>query len=57
MGTPFNDIATRNIGANGQVFDPALPPIQELAYATVPPLLGELGLLGYRLHSLERKGR
>jgi len=29
---PTNDIRMRNIGANGQVFDPALHPIQRAIY-------------------------
>ncbi|MEQ9406896.1 MAG: Calx-beta domain-containing protein [Fuerstiella sp.] len=34
MGTPFNDIRPRNIGSAGQIFDPALHPIQEGVYWT-----------------------
>jgi len=29
LGTPFNDIRPRNIGANGIIFDPAKHPIQQ----------------------------
>jgi len=32
LGTPFNDLWPRNIGANGLAFDPALHPIQESIY-------------------------
>jgi hypothetical protein len=32
LGTPFNDIWPRNIGANGHIFDPALHPIHEGIY-------------------------
>jgi hypothetical protein len=40
LGTPFNDIARRNIGSGGVIFDPALPPLQELLYAG---LIGGVG--------------
>ena len=44
LGTPMNDIRwSRNIGANGQVFDPALHPIQQGLYwgaAAVPTYYG-----------------
>jgi RHS repeat-associated protein len=48
LGTPFNDIRPRNIGANGIIFDPAKHPIQqstELAGAFIIP-----GLTGYIIH-------
>ena len=35
LGTPFNDIWPRNIGANGLIFDPALHPIHEGAWWTL----------------------
>lgn len=35
LGTPFNDIRTRNIGANGLIFDPAKAPIQQTLEAIV----------------------
>ena len=34
LRTPFNDIRPRNIGANGQIFDPVLHPIHEGVYWT-----------------------
>ena len=40
MGTVFNDIARRNIGTGGQIFDPALHPIHE-ALMGVMVVLGE----------------
>jgi RHS repeat-associated protein len=43
LGTPFNDIGPRNIGANGSIFDPTLPPVQELAYAAGSSLVATLG--------------
>jgi len=32
LGTPLNDIRPRNIGAGGQIFDPALHPLQQALY-------------------------
>jgi hypothetical protein len=29
LGTPFNDIRPRNIGANGIIFDPSKHPLQQ----------------------------
>jgi len=42
LGTPFNDIWPRNIGANGQIFDPALHPIHQAAWWT----LGGVSVVG-----------
>lgn len=40
MGTIFNDIMPRNIGSNGQIFDPALHPVHE-ALLGIMVVLGE----------------
>lgn len=48
MGTIFNDIWPRNIGANSQIFDPALHPVHQAAlWATVALGTTVAGLFGY----------
>ena len=45
MGNFINDIRPHNIGANGQIFDPALPPVQQWIYGSIGA--GTAGGLGY----------
>lgn len=48
MRTPFNDIRSRNIGANGQIFDPALHPIHAGVYwGGAGVTVGLVGAWGY----------
>jgi hypothetical protein len=48
LGTPFNDIRRRNIGANGQIFDPSLHPIHECVYwGGTGVIVTGLGIGGY----------
>ncbi|MEH6462261.1 hypothetical protein, partial [Chitinimonas sp. JJ19] len=48
LGTPFNDIRPRNIGANGVIFDPAKHPVQRnLEVFTAAAVFGTGGYLGF----------
>jgi len=40
LGTLFNDIWRKNIGVNGQVFDPTLTPVHEALWG-IMVMLGE----------------
>ena len=42
LGTPFNDIRPRNIGANGIIFDPATAPFHQTLFAILTGLVGGL---------------
>ncbi|MFC4158794.1 hypothetical protein [Chitinimonas lacunae] len=48
LGTPFNDIRPRNIGANGIIFDPAKHPLQRnLEAFTAAAVFGTGAYLGF----------
>jgi len=42
LGTPFNDIRRRNIGANGIIFDPATTPFHQTLLAIISGFVGGL---------------
>ncbi|TWT35026.1 tRNA(Glu)-specific nuclease WapA precursor [Thalassoglobus neptunius] len=43
LGTIFNDVLPRNIGANGQIFDPALTSFDQIARATLTEMVSIFG--------------
>jgi hypothetical protein len=56
LGTYFNDIRPRNIGANGIIFDPSLDPIaQNLYRITATSLVGAAAYGAYKLFSDDKK--
>jgi len=49
LGTPFNDIRPRNIGANGIIYDPSKIPLQQgLEAIAYPGIVGGVGFMGYQ---------
>jgi RHS repeat-associated protein len=44
LGTPFNDIRPRNIGANGIIFDPATTPFHQTLWAIISGFVGGLAI-------------
>jgi hypothetical protein len=54
LGTLLNDIKPANIGSNGLIFDPVLPPIQELTYAGGLGLAAAAPVLLYRAAQMNK---